>query len=149
MKLVKFLYIGAGLLSMALGFLGMFLPILPTTPFLLLASFCFARSSGKLHYWLMNHRVFGKYITNYLTHKAIPVSSKVWIIVLLWSSMLVSMLMVGKMIVTIILIAIGLGVSYHILTLRTLKQPNHNDPLNVVVKNNESGILQQKEISND
>lgn len=121
MKSLKYLYVGAGLVSLALGIIGVFLPVLPTTPFLLLASFCFARSSKRLHSWLLSHRLLGSYITNYLTHKAIPASSKAWIIVLLWSSMLASMLLADKMAVTLILVAIGVGVSYHILTLRTLK----------------------------
>ncbi|SHO57807.1 YbaN family protein [Vibrio quintilis] len=62
---------GAGMLSLALGALGIFLPLLPTTPFILLASACFMRSSPRFHNWLLSHAVFGPMIENWQTRRAI------------------------------------------------------------------------------
>ncbi|MDR2823760.1 MAG: YbaN family protein, partial [Prevotellaceae bacterium] len=58
---MKYLLIVLGVISLAWGVLGIFLPLLPTTPFLLLSAFLFARSSEKLHSWLLNHKILGKY----------------------------------------------------------------------------------------
>lgn len=66
-----------GLASLSLGLVGIILPLLPTTPFLLLAAFCFARSSDRLHDWLHAHRVFGPMIDNWHRHRAIARSAKV------------------------------------------------------------------------
>jgi len=67
-----------------LGILGIFLPLLPTTPFLLLAAACYIRSSEKLYNWLMNNKWIGRYIKNYLEGKGIPLKSKVLSISALW-----------------------------------------------------------------
>ncbi len=55
-------FIAAGFVSIAMGILGIVLPVLPTTPFMLLGAYCFARGSQKWHDWLINHRIFGEYI---------------------------------------------------------------------------------------
>ena len=73
-----------GVLSVALGVLGILLPLLPTTPFLLLAAGCFVRSSPKLYAWLLNHKWFGSYIRHYREHKAIPLRAKIVVLALLW-----------------------------------------------------------------
>ena len=65
-----------GLTSLALGVIGIVLPLLPTTPFLLLSAFCFARSSDRLHGWLVTHRLFGPMIDNWHRHRAIARSAK-------------------------------------------------------------------------
>ena len=67
----------SGLASLGLGIVGAFLPLLPTVPLLLLAAFCFARSSDRLHDWLINHRQFGPYITNWRQRGAIGRRSKI------------------------------------------------------------------------
>ena len=64
-KLVHPILTGVGILSVVLGIIGIFLPLMPTTPFLLLAAFCFARSSPRCHQWLHQHRWFGPYLTRY------------------------------------------------------------------------------------
>jgi uncharacterized membrane protein YbaN (DUF454 family) len=69
--MVKFLYNVAGCVSVGLGFLGLFLPLLPTTPFLLLAAFCFSRSSTVMHHWLLSHRTFGPIIQDWNNHRVI------------------------------------------------------------------------------
>lgn len=74
--LVRLLCAGLGALFVALGVLGMFLPVLPTTPFLLLAAACFARSSSRIYHWLMRHRTFGPILREWNQHHAIPYRAK-------------------------------------------------------------------------
>ncbi|MCY7296158.1 YbaN family protein [Alteromonas sp. a30] len=71
-----YLLTAAGLLSLALGIIGMFLPVLPTTPFVLLAAGCFAKSSPRLHLWLRNSSLFGNILVNWETKRCIPAKSK-------------------------------------------------------------------------
>jgi len=115
-----YLYIVCGILSVILGIIGILLPLLPTTPFLLLAIICFTRSSETLKQWLLHHPILGKYIYNYTVHKAIPKRTKIQAITLLWVTMTLSMVYIDKMSVTIILTLIGAGVTYHLLSLKTL-----------------------------
>lgn len=120
-KLIKYMLIIVGVLSLGLGTIGIILPLLPTTPFLLLSAFCFMKSSVRLHDWLIGHKILGRYIYNYITYHAIPKKTKVISILLLWLSLTVSILLVQKALVTIILIIIGLAVSVHLLTLKSLE----------------------------
>ena len=73
-----------GTLSFALAVAGIFLPLLPTTPLLLLAAALWLRSSDRLYNWLINHRVFGEYIRNFRTHRAIPLRVKIYATTLVW-----------------------------------------------------------------
>lgn len=73
---MRFVWLGLGLASLALGGLGVVLPLLPTTPFVLLAAYCFAKSSRKLHAWLLDNRTFGKAIRDWHAHGAISRRSK-------------------------------------------------------------------------
>ncbi len=88
--ITKALLIIIGYISLALGILGIFLPLLPTTPFLLLAAACFLRSSDKLHRWLMTHKMLGPYIASWKKGEGIPMRAKVLSISFLWISMLAS-----------------------------------------------------------
>jgi uncharacterized membrane protein YbaN (DUF454 family) len=88
---MKPLYNLAGGLAVLLGILGLFLPLLPTTPFLLLASWCFARGSDRLHRWLLSHRVFGEYLRNFEAGRGIPLKAKIVATVMLWGSLLMAM----------------------------------------------------------
>jgi len=72
----QILYLAVGWLSLALGMLGIFLPLLPTTPFVLLAAFCFSRSNERLHQWLLNHPRFGSFIKEWENHGIIPLKAK-------------------------------------------------------------------------
>ena len=74
---VRMLYLIMGLLCVLLGMIGIILPLLPTTPFMLVAAFCFSRSSERLHHYLLNHRVFGKLIQDWENHGVIPFKAKV------------------------------------------------------------------------
>ena len=118
-SLKKYLLIFAGSISLALGIIGVLLPVLPTTPFLLLSSFCYIRSSNRLYNWLINHKIFGSYIYNYLTYRAVKKSVKIGALIFLWFSLLISILIVSNLHLRIFLVAVGVSVSIHLLTLKT------------------------------
>ena len=82
----KFFLIFAGFLFTALGVIGIFLPLLPTTPFLLLAAAAFFRSSEKYYRWLLDNKYLGKYIKNYREKRGIPSRAKITALILLWIS---------------------------------------------------------------
>ena len=73
---IRFFWLLAGLLALALGVIGIALPLLPTTPFLLIAAFAFAQSSERLHRWLLAHRIFGPLIDNWHKYGSIDRQSK-------------------------------------------------------------------------
>lgn len=85
-RFVRYLLQGIGWLSVVLGVIGIFLPVLPTTPFLLLAAACFARSSPRFYHWLINHPRLGPWIGDYLEGNGIPLKGKVYAIILMWIS---------------------------------------------------------------
>lgn len=115
--MIKALLIVVGSVSLALGAIGIFLPILPTTPFLLLSAYCFARSSKRLHTYLITHKTFGTYISNYY-NKAMTRRDKVRTLTVLWLGITLSVLLIGKLIPAIILPIIATLVSIHIIRLR-------------------------------
>lgn len=121
-SLKKYVYITIGSLSLILGITGVFIPVLPTTPFLLLASFCYLRSSERMYNWLMNHKIFGAYIYSYVTYKAIPKKTKIGTLVFLWSTLIVSMILVMSLLIRIFLLVVGIAVTAHLLMLKTLSQ---------------------------
>lgn len=121
-RLRRSLLLTAGILSVALGLLGVVLPVLPTTPFLLLAAACFLRSSERMHRWLLSNRVFGEYLRRYRNGEGLPLSSKVTTIVFLWGTLGASALFAVPprlWWVRLVLMAVGLGVTIHILRIKT------------------------------
>lgn len=121
-RLVRFLLIGFGALCVALGVVGIFVPILPTTPFLLLAAFFFARSSQRFLNWLLTNRWFGAYIRNYREGRGIPRREKVLTILALWLTIAFSALYAvpvwwGRL----LLLAVAVGVTVHLVRIRTFK----------------------------
>lgn len=123
-KVLRAVFIVMGLLCVGLGVLGAFLPLLPTTPFLLLAAACFARSSTRLHCWLHQNRLFGEYLSRYRAGAGMPLRAKVIALILLWSSLAYSAsLTLPKYGWHLILFLglVGLGVTIHLLRLPTDK----------------------------
>lgn len=121
-KLKKTLLITAGLISMGLGIIGIFIPLLPTTVFFLLAAYCFAESSEKFYSWLLNNKWFGSYIKNYRDKKGITLRTKIVSISLLWITISYSaFILVQNFYVRIVLLIIATGVTIHLLTIRTYK----------------------------
>jgi uncharacterized membrane protein YbaN (DUF454 family) len=122
-KVVRALFFILGTFSLALGAIGIFLPILPTTPFLLLSAACYMRSSERMHKWLLNNRWFGNYIKNYQEGKGIPMKTKILAMAVLWGAIIFSAFIVldEVLIAQIALLAIALGVSIHLVRLPNLK----------------------------
>ncbi len=111
-----------GLIALGLGILGAFLPVLPTTPFLLLASALFLRSNRRLYTWLMEHPKLGPYIKNFLVHKAIPLRVKVVSISLIWLTLLNCAIFVAEhWALRLMFIVIASAITIHILSYKTLK----------------------------
>lgn len=131
--LLRVLVFAAGWLSVALGVIGIFLPVLPTTPFLLLAAACFLRTSPRFYHWLISHPKLGKYLLYYLNGKGIPKKAKVYTLLLMWFSLIsTAFIFVPRLTVQIILPLVGIGVSIYILRLPTLELP----PKQTLQKNN-------------
>ncbi len=104
------------------GVLGVVLPLLPATPFLLLASACYVRGSETLHGWLMNNRYLGPYITNIRDKRGMPIRAKIITITVLWLSLFFSMYRVDSLLLDVTLAMVGIGVTTLILKLKTLEQ---------------------------
>jgi len=116
-----------GTIFVGLALLGIFLPLLPTTPFLLLATMCYAKSSKRFYDWLLNNKYFGNYLKNYQKGKGVPLKVKVYSVTLLWVAIICSVVfVVQNIIVGALLIAIAIGVTIHILIIRTMK-PDGSD----------------------
>lgn len=121
----RILLIIAGILSLVLGVIGAFVPLLPTVPLVLLAAYCFGRSSERLHQWLLQHRYFGPIIDNFQAGKGIPKRVKYRTIAIIWLSMGFSCWMVAKFWLCVMLVCIGLAVSIYLLRL-----PDYNGEKN-------------------
>lgn len=112
-----------GSILVIIGTIGIFIPILPTTPFLLLAAACYGRGSKRLYDWLLNNRLFGEYIRNYLDGKGIPLATKLYALVLLWLSISCSAIFfVDNLWIKILLFVIAIGVTIHLLTIKTARK---------------------------
>jgi hypothetical protein len=83
-------YLAAGFVFLGIGVLGVVLPVLPTTPFVLLAAACFARSSDRFHQWLLDHRYFGPLVREWRQYRSIPYRTKVFAIVMMAATLTVS-----------------------------------------------------------
>ncbi|MCX7908226.1 MAG: YbaN family protein [Ignavibacteria bacterium] len=119
----KLLLIVLGFISIGLAILGIFLPILPTTPFLLLSAYLFARSSERLYNWLLSTKHFGKIIRNYKENKGVTLGIKVYALIFLWLTILTSVIFIlSPILLDILLLLIATVVSYHILKLKTIKE---------------------------
>ncbi len=117
----KYFLILVGALSAALGVVGIFVPLLPTTPFLLLAAACFLKSSDRLYLTLVNNRILGDYIRNYSERRAVPYKTRIASITLLWLSIGYCVLyVVSLMYLKAVLLIIAILVTAHLLSLKTL-----------------------------
>jgi len=119
---IRSLLIIGGTFFLLLGIVGIFIPILPTTPFLLLAAACYSRGSKWFYRWLVNNRVFGSYIKNYREGRGMALRAKVITITLLWIMILVSALVfITSLWVRVLLLAVAVGVTVHILLIKNYK----------------------------
>ncbi|OYT16955.1 MAG: hypothetical protein B7C24_05290 [Bacteroidetes bacterium 4572_77] len=120
---MKIMLIILGSLSLALGIIGIFLPLLPTTPFLLLSAFFYSKSSPVFYNKLVNNTILGPYIKTYLNGNGIPLKTKIIALLFLWATLISSMYIFrDTLIISIILIFVGIGVSTHIIMIKTYKK---------------------------
>lgn len=119
-KLKRGLFITIGFIMVGIGTLGIFLPVLPSTVFFLMAAYLFARSSEKFYIWLHKNKLFGRQLKNYREGRGMSMKTKVVLIVLLWISILISVLFaVENYILKFILIVILFGVTFYLVRLKT------------------------------
>ncbi len=117
---VRYALLGIGWLSVALGVIGIFLPVLPTTPFLLLAAACFSRSSQRFYDWLVMHPRLGPWLRDYLEGNGIPRKAKVYAIVTMWLSIGISCWLVPLPWARLGMLICAMLVTLYILRLPTL-----------------------------
>ena len=117
--LSKFVLNILGTVFLFIGVLGVILPLLPATPFLLLASACYVRGSETLHNWLMTNRYLGPYITNIRDKRGMPRRAKIVTITILWASLLFS---IYRVVLDFTLVIVGIGVTTLVLKLKTLQE---------------------------
>jgi len=118
--IVRWALLVFGVVFIGIGAIGIFVPILPTTPFLLLAAVCFIYSSRRMYDWLLNNRLFGRYLKDYIERKGIPLRIKVGTLVFLWVTMILSMIFfTDSPLIRIILLVIASSVTVHLLWIRT------------------------------
>jgi uncharacterized membrane protein YbaN (DUF454 family) len=123
-KIVRILLFIAGTISLVLGTIFIVVPLLPTTPLLLLALACYCRSSKRMTKWVLTNKYFGNYIRRYREGKGIPIKTKIIAITALWITISYSAFFVVKQwwIVQLILFAIAIAVSTHIIKLPTYRK---------------------------
>jgi hypothetical protein len=129
-SLVRPLLIAIGTIAVALAVVGMFVPILPTTPFLLLAAACYARSSDRFLNWLLHNRWFGAYIRNYREGRGMPRLTKILTLAGLWATLILSgTFAVSAWWLRLVLAAVGGGVTIHLLQIPTFTaEPDSASP---------------------
>jgi len=126
--IMKALVFALGWISVVLGVIGIFLPVLPTTPFLLLAAACFVRTSPRFYHWLISHPRLGKYVIYYLDGKGIPLKAKIYTLAIMWTTLLTTaFILVPRTTVQVILPMIGIGTSIYILQLPNLEISGNSD----------------------
>jgi uncharacterized membrane protein YbaN (DUF454 family) len=107
-------WLAVGWISVGLGMIGMVLPILPTTCFLLLAGACFARSSPPAWHWLHHNRLFGRYLRDYRECRVIPLRIKVVSLAVLWLTIGSTVIAVDHLLVRVIVLLVALIVTAHV-----------------------------------
>lgn len=139
-KVKKGILLLLGGLTLIAGVVGIILPLLPTTPFLLLSAACFLRSSKRAHRFLMTNRLLGPYLYQYRVTKKIPKKAKYRAIILLWLSILLSSYLSGKLFVFLFLFGIALAVTIHLISIRTMNQQDYQK----FIKEYSSFVREQK-----
>jgi len=121
--MLKLLYIFLGSLFLGLGFIGILVPGLPATPFLLLSAGCYVRSSNRLYKWLLNHKIFGKYIKTFREHRALPKSSKIISLISMWMMICIStFFFIQNIFLRIILVVAGIIGTIVIIKIKTYQE---------------------------
>lgn len=116
----KYLWIGLGWLALGLAIIGIALPVLPTTPFLLLAAFFFSKGSPRIHQWILNHKWFGPPIRDWQAGMGISLKAKISAIGLMWVSIgYAAWYVVPIVAVKIFLVIVAIGVTIFLIKVKT------------------------------
>ena len=122
LSLYRVLYFISGIFLVIIGIIGIFLPLLPTTIFLILASACFVKGSPKANEWLYNHKILGVYLKNYRDKSGLTVKAKMINILLLWFMISISVyFFTEEFLLRLLLLMIAIGVTIHLLMIKTKK----------------------------
>ena len=128
-RIIKALLIAAGTICVALGAIGLVLPLIPSTPFLLLAAACYCRSSERLYSWLISNRYLGEYIKNYREGKGLTPKTKATAITVLWATMIISIgFFVNILPAQVAMVIVAVAVTAYLLKLPTYRK-NRNSKL--------------------
>lgn len=111
--------VAAGSVAMVIGGIGVALPVLPTTPFVIVAALCFSTSSPRMYGWITGNRYFGEYIENYREGKGVSRRTKAYALIFLWSMLVISGIIMANGIALLVLPVVGAAVSAHILLLKS------------------------------
>ena len=115
------LFIAVGSISLGIGIVGIVVSLLPTTPFLLLAAYCYSRGSKRLYDTLLSNKLIGSYLRNYLDGKAMSLKAKIWSLSILWGVIgCTAAFVTDSLIIRIVLFAVGSGVTVHVALLRVV-----------------------------
>lgn len=119
-EVTRYVLIASGTICLVLGLVGIIVPLLPTTPLLLLAAYCYGKSSKHLYDWLIKNRLLGKYILQFQKDGGIPLRTKIVVVTILWISAIYTIFfvipfLVGKVIMGLVVVS----VSYYILSRKT------------------------------
>jgi uncharacterized membrane protein YbaN (DUF454 family) len=118
-RAVRILLVIAGSISLVVGAVGVIVPVLPTTPFLILAAICFGRGSTRCYRWLVTNRVFGRYLDDYLCGRGVSWKVKAGVLLLLWGVIIVTaVLLVTHTWVRVLLFAVAAGVTVHVVMIK-------------------------------
>lgn len=120
-KVKRVIYLIIGTVALALGALGLFLPVLPTTPFVILAAACYLRSSKRMHAWILQSRLFGETVENYQAGRGLKRDTKIRALILMWATISISaFFFVDQLIFRGAMFLVAVGVTIYILGLPTL-----------------------------
>ena len=121
-KILRIFFFAAGSVALAFGAIGIVLPVLPTTPLLLLAVACYCRSSERMTNWLLTNKYFGKYIKNYREGKGIPLKTKMFAITVMWAAILyAAFFIIPLWVVQLVLFVIAAAVTIHLVRVPTYR----------------------------
>jgi uncharacterized membrane protein YbaN (DUF454 family) len=124
-KIYKLFLVFLGSLSLVMGIIGIFVPVWPTTVFLLISAWAYSKSNEKFYNWLISNKYFGEYIRNYREKRGLPVKIKVRTTLFLWITILISVYLVNIVWLKLLLIVIAISVSLHVWMLKTFREESN------------------------
>ncbi len=122
-KMMRGVYVVVGTIALVIGAIGIFLPVIPTTPLVILAAACYYRGSERLHAWILSSRRFGETIKNYQEGRGLTRDTKVRAISMMWASIIISAwFFVSNLFVRVAMIGVAIGVTVYLVRLPTMEK---------------------------